>query len=111
VLEGSRRACLWEPAAGLGQGAVWGWAAEAPDCGCRSAAGLDTCLSIMRVLSLQTGDPKYRPCPLLVRPRRPHPPHSTGQGSPLRRVPGLRSTAARAAMPGLLAATRQACRP
>ncbi|KAG1654200.1 hypothetical protein FOA52_009381 [Chlamydomonas sp. UWO 241] len=28
--------------------------------------GLDTCLSIMRVLQLQFGDSKYRPCPLLV---------------------------------------------
>ena len=31
----------------------------------------------MRVLSLQTGDPKYRPCPLLVRPRPPPSLHST----------------------------------
>ena len=29
-------------------------------------AGLDTCLSIMRVLHSGTGDSKYRPCPLLV---------------------------------------------
>jgi len=29
--------------------------------------GLDTCLSIMRVLQSQTGDPKYRPSTLLVR--------------------------------------------
>jgi len=28
--------------------------------------GLDTCLSIMRVMHDGTGDPKYRPCPLLV---------------------------------------------
>lgn len=28
--------------------------------------GLDTCLSIMRVLHSGTGDSKYRPCPLLV---------------------------------------------
>lgn len=28
--------------------------------------GLDTCLSIMRVLHAQFGDSKYRPCPLLV---------------------------------------------
>lgn len=29
--------------------------------------GLDTCLAIMRVLSDGFGDPKFRPCPLLVR--------------------------------------------
>ena len=29
--------------------------------------GLDICLSIMRVLHDGFGDPKYRPCPLLVR--------------------------------------------
>ncbi len=29
--------------------------------------GLDTCLAVMRVLQAETGDSKYRPCPLLVK--------------------------------------------
>ena len=29
--------------------------------------GLDTCLSILRVLHAESGDPKFRPCPLLVK--------------------------------------------
>ena len=29
--------------------------------------GLDTCLCVMRILQEGMGDPKYRPCPLLVK--------------------------------------------
>ena len=29
--------------------------------------GLDVCLEILKVLHVETGDPKFRPCPLLVR--------------------------------------------
>lgn len=29
--------------------------------------GLDTCLSVMKVLHSEFGDSKYRPCPLLVK--------------------------------------------
>jgi 3-hydroxybutyryl-CoA dehydrogenase len=29
--------------------------------------GLDTCLSVMRILQEELGDPKYRPCPLMVK--------------------------------------------
>ena len=29
--------------------------------------GLDTCLSVMRTLHVEFGDPKYRPCPLLTK--------------------------------------------
>ncbi len=29
--------------------------------------GLDTCLSVLQILHSELGDPKYRPCPLLIR--------------------------------------------
>jgi 3-hydroxybutyryl-CoA dehydrogenase len=29
--------------------------------------GLDNCLSVMRTLQTELGEPKYRPCPLLIR--------------------------------------------